>query len=167
MPSPADTVSKNKASELIRSHWRPEAIARKVHCHPSTLYKWENRMQMYGTIDRPLHLRLPTGRPRLIHSAAVESLLKYRRQNHWVYQDEMVIFLEEEWGIIVDWSTISRLLKKHRISNKKGQRLGRTQSQAPSIVGHGKGVEVVRRPRTTTVASATITKKLIQDQHMT
>jgi hypothetical protein len=107
MPSPADTVSKNKASELIRSHWRPEAIARKVHCHPSTLYKWENRMQMYRTIDRPLHLCLPTGRLCRIHSAAVESLLEYQRQNPWVYQDEMAIFLEEEWGITIAKSTIS------------------------------------------------------------
>jgi transposase len=42
----------------------------------------------------------------------------------------MAIFLEEEWGITIDRSTISRLLKKHRISNKKGQRLGHTQSQS-------------------------------------
>ena len=87
-------------------------------------------MQMYGTIDRPPHLRLPIGRPRRIHSTAVESLLEYQRQNPWVYQDEMAIFLEEEWGITIDRSTISRLLKKHRISNKKGQRLRHTQSQS-------------------------------------
>jgi hypothetical protein len=97
--SPANTVSRNKASELIRSYWRPEAITKKVHFHPSTLYKWENRIQMYGAIDRLAHLRLPTGRPRRLHSAAVDSLLEYQKQNPWVYQDEMAIFLEEEWGI--------------------------------------------------------------------
>jgi arginine repressor len=36
------------------------------------------------------------------------------------------MFLEEEWGITVNQSTISRLLKQHRISNKKGQRIGHT-----------------------------------------
>lgn len=81
MPSPTDTVSKNKASELIQSHWTPEAIAKGVHRHPSTWYRWKNRIQMYGTIDRPVHLRLPTGRPRRIYSAAVESLLEYQKQN--------------------------------------------------------------------------------------
>jgi transposase len=68
---------------------------------------------MYRAIDRPAHLHLPTGRPRQIHSAVVESLLEYKRQNPWVYQDEMVIFLEEEWGISVDRSTVSRLLQRH------------------------------------------------------
>ena len=42
----------------------------------------------------------------------------------------MAIFLEEEWGILVNQSTISRLLKRHRISNKRGQQVGHTQSQA-------------------------------------
>jgi transposase len=85
---------------------------------------------MYGTIDWPPHLRLPMGRPRRLHSAAVDSLLEYQKQNLWAYQDEMAMFLEEEWGITVSQSTISRLLKKHRLSNKSGQRVGHTQSQA-------------------------------------
>jgi len=45
----------------------------------------------------------------------------------------MVIFLEEEWGIRVNWSTIARFLKKHKIPNKKGQKVGHTQSQALRI----------------------------------
>jgi transposase len=113
MPSPADTVTKNKATQLIQSHWRPEAITKKgFHC-PSTLYRWEIRVQMYGAIDRPVYLRLPLGRPRRIHTAAIEGLLEYQKQNPWVYQDEMAMFLEEEWGISVNQSTISRVLKKH------------------------------------------------------
>ena len=87
------------------------SIAIPVHCINGRI-----GCKMYGTIDRPLHLRLPTARPRRTHSAAVESLLEYQRQNPWVYQDEMAIFLEEKWGITLDRSTISRLLKKHRIS---------------------------------------------------
>jgi hypothetical protein len=85
---------------------------------------------MYGAIDRPAHLRLPPGRPRRIHSAAVDSLLEHQKQNPWVYQDEMVMFLKEEWGLAVIQSTISRLLKKHQISNKRRQRLGHLQSQS-------------------------------------
>jgi hypothetical protein len=46
----------------------------------------------------------------------------------------MSIFLEEEWGLFgISQSTISRLLKEHRISNKKGQKVGHTQSQALRI----------------------------------
>lgn len=41
----------------------------------------------------------------------------------------MAAFLLEEWDIQVSQSTISRLLKNHRVSRKKGQRLGEGQSQ--------------------------------------
>lgn len=59
MPTPADTVSKNKAVALLESHWKPLAVASKDR---STLYRWENRLQMWGSIDRP-HLRVKTGWP--------------------------------------------------------------------------------------------------------
>jgi Arginine repressor, DNA binding domain len=84
---------------------------------------------MYGSLNRPAHLRLRTGRRRRIHAAAVQSLLEYIKQNPWVYQNEMVLFLDEEWGIQVNQSTVCRLLKEHRISNQRGQRIGHTQSQ--------------------------------------
>ncbi len=126
----ADTVTKNKATELLRSHWRPDAVATKLHIHDRTVYRWVNTLQIHGSLNRPPHLCLRTGRRRRIHTAAVESLLEYIKQNPWVYQDEMVIFLEEEWGIQVHQSTVCRLLKKHNISNQRGQRLGHTQSQS-------------------------------------
>jgi transposase len=41
----------------------------------------------------------------------------------------MVLLLEEEWGIKVSQSTVSRLIQRDKIQNKKGQRIGHTQSQ--------------------------------------
>jgi hypothetical protein len=41
----------------------------------------------------------------------------------------MVLFLEEEWGIRASRSAVVRLLKRVRIGNKRGQRVGHTQSQ--------------------------------------
>ena len=38
----------------------------------------------------------------------------------WSYQDELAIFLEDEWGITVSRPTIYRILKEARISRKKG-----------------------------------------------
>ena len=40
------------------------------------------------------------------------------------------MFLEEEWDIRVNRSTVSRLLQRNKLRNKKGQRIGHTQSQA-------------------------------------
>jgi hypothetical protein len=42
----------------------------------------------------------------------------------------MVMFLEEEWNIRVNQSTVSQLLKRNKLQNKKRQRIGHTQSQA-------------------------------------
>ncbi len=39
-------------------------------------------------------------------------------------QKEMVWFLWEEWGLHVHQSTISRILKRRRWSEKQGQRVG-------------------------------------------
>jgi transposase len=124
-----DTVTKTKAIELLRSHWRPDAIALKLRIPERTVYEWERKLLTYGDLDRPEHLRLRTGRRHRLHTAAKEGLLEYIKQYPWVYQDEMAIYLEEEWGIQVHRSTISRFLKEHHISNKRGQRVGHTQSQ--------------------------------------
>jgi len=42
----------------------------------------------------------------------------------------MVLFMEEEWNIRVNRSTVSWLLQRNKLRNKKGQRIGHTQSQA-------------------------------------
>jgi hypothetical protein len=42
------------------------------------------------------------GQPRPIHAAAEQPLLEYIARCLWIYQDEMVLFLEEEWDIRVN-----------------------------------------------------------------
>jgi hypothetical protein len=37
-----------------------------------------------------------------------------------------VLFLEEEWDIRVNWSTVSRLLPMNKLRTEKGQRIGHT-----------------------------------------
>jgi len=76
---------------------------------------------------------MKAGQPRPIHTAAEKSLLEYIVRCPWIYQDEMVLFLEEEWDIKVNRSTVSRLLKRNRLRNKRGQRIRHTQSQALRI----------------------------------
>jgi transposase len=129
-----DTNTKSKAVALLQSHWRPDAIATKSHCHLSTAYRWEKRLQTFGAPNPPGRLR--TGRHRKITTAARNSLLEYQRRHPWAFQDELALFLEEEWEVTVDKSTICRLLKREGISKKKGELIGpqsqplRTQWQA-------------------------------------
>ena len=69
-----------------------------------------------------------TGPNRKLHPAALESLQAYLRQYPFTYQDELKVFLNEEWGIQVSKPTICRRLKELDISRQTGQRVG-PQSQ--------------------------------------
>ena len=121
-----NSATKSKAVHLLRTHWRPDAVAEKSRCSRSIAYPWEQRLRMFGAPSNPYRLR--NGRPRSIPRATIENLLQYHLANPWMYQDELAMFLEEEWGISVDRSTISRLLKREGINRKKGELIG-PQSQ--------------------------------------
>ena len=84
-------------------------------------------MAMYSTLNAPY--RLPIGRPKALHSAAVESLLLCHRRYPYLYHDELIHFMDEEWWIRISQPTVSRVLRHNRISRKKGQIIGDAQSQ--------------------------------------
>ena len=99
-----DTASKSKAVALLHAHWKPTAIASKIHCHRATIYRWEGNIQKHGYLNPRHACRL--GRPRVVHTAAKNSALEYVRQHPWIYQDELAMFLAEEWDIYVYRTTV-------------------------------------------------------------
>ena len=115
------------ATHLLHSHWKPSSIAIKLYCSRTTIKRWERNIQIYGDIDIPNGL--PMGRPTRLTPAAKVALLEYQRRCPWAYQDELAVFVQEEWGIHCHQSTISRFLKGSGVGRKKGQRIGQTQSQ--------------------------------------
>jgi transposase len=67
---------------------------------------------------RPIARR--TGGPRRIITFRIEQAVRYLlAEMPWLYQDEITEFLLEAFGVIVDRSTISRLLKHINITRKK------------------------------------------------
>ena len=68
----------------------------------------------------PLFHAQSVDRSRRIIIAAKKTLLEYLNRRSWFYQDELIIFLEEEWDITVSQFTISRLLKEEGINRKRG-----------------------------------------------
>ena len=72
-----DTASKSKAVALLHAHWKPTAIASKIHCHRATVYGWEGNIQKHGHLNPPHPLR--RGRPRAVHTAAKKGALEYVR----------------------------------------------------------------------------------------
>ena len=114
------------AEHLLCSHWKAKAIAKDIRCSKTAVYALRKRLQVYHTTDPPY--TLPLGQPRRIITAAKEAVLKYLRQRPWSYQDELAMYLEEEWRIRVSQPTICRLLKENRISLKKRLRIEQNQS---------------------------------------
>ena len=39
-----NTASKSKAITLLHAHFKPSTIASSIHCHPSTIYRWEGNI---------------------------------------------------------------------------------------------------------------------------
>lgn len=123
-----NAYARYRANELLLSHWKPDAVAADIHCHTSTIYEIERTRQMYGTPYRPPEVLQKRGRKKAIHQAAKEGLLEYQATRPWLYQDELVEYLKQEWDISLHKSNLSRLLKQEALSRKQGQRVG-PQSQ--------------------------------------
>ena len=113
--------ARGKAQFLLRNHWRPDAIAkdRDIRAGRSTIYGYEQRLQTYGSLQHP-HARR-RGRPGNITVAAKDGLQEHLLNCPWLYQDEMVAYLEEEWDIQTSRPAVGRFLKEIKWSNKLGK----------------------------------------------
>lgn len=103
-------------SELLRNHWKPEAVPKRVSCSTRTTQRWEWNLYAFGCIHPPY--LLTAGRPPKVPTAAKKALVQHSRAFPWKYQDELAEFLDEEWGIEVSRQSISRYLKEAGITNK-------------------------------------------------
>ena len=87
-----------RARLLLESHWRPDAAAEDARCCTSTSYNWERNLAIYGDTYKK---KLADGRPKKLIPSALNALLEYQCQKPWLYQKELVRFLEEEWEVYV------------------------------------------------------------------
>lgn len=131
MTKPLAPALRSKIVRYLLLHWLPDLIASDVHCHVATVFHIQESLFIYGTPFRP-QLR-PKGAPRALTKAAETSLLQYVERQPWAQQKEMVWFLWEEWGLAVHRSTVSKALKRLRINQRKGQRLGSDQGITTAV----------------------------------
>ncbi len=111
---------------LLLLHWASWAIAEEVHCCPATVYNIQKNLFMYNS---PFKSRFRSKEAsRKMFKAAENDLIVYLEEQSWIMQKEMIWYIWEERGINVHRFTISRILKRRRWSNKKGQRVGVRQN---------------------------------------
>ena len=125
-----DLSTQSDIEALNHADWRPDAIAQHLVNRPgiASVYRMRNNLAMYGSRYCPYQSK--PGPRRSITTAARLSLLAYLEDKPWILQSEMVMFLEEEWGIETSQPSVSRMLKEHGISHKQGHRGSNEQNEA-------------------------------------
>ena len=116
---PLSAAARAEIATLLEIDSDPAEIARCYRVHYTTVARYRTNLQYFG---QPLPPQVAQGRPRKITMDAEEGLIDWLWENSddhkTAYFDEMVHFLEEKFDIYVSKSTVSRLLKKKRFSNK-------------------------------------------------
>ena len=115
-------------TRLLLLQWTVAAVAESANVCTKTVYRILANLFTYGQA-RPPSIRR-RGCPRKITVAASQALEKQIRKTPWMYQDEMVEFLWEEHGINAHQSTVSRLLKRLKLSRKASRRVSSRQNEA-------------------------------------
>jgi transposase len=117
-----DPPRRAKVVRYLLLQWRPDDIAREVHCHVNTIYNLRRNLWMYGMSSKSsVRTR---GSPHKM-TKATEDLLQFLTRNPLSDQGEMGWFIWEECGIRVSQPTISRFLKRVRWSRKKARRVSK------------------------------------------
>ena len=119
-------VVKETIVTLLLLHWRSDVIAEEVHCHFTTVYRFQKNLFMYNSSFRS-QFRFKDASWK-IFSITEDSLITYLKQQSWAMQKDMMWFLWEKWDIHVHRFTIFRILKKKHWSNKKRQRVSIRQN---------------------------------------
>jgi transposase len=112
---------------LLLLGWPAHAIAADCHVHPSTVYKQANNLLRYGSIKAPGLRKL--GRPRKLTAADKEAVLELLLAEEWRRQDKIIFWLWCERDVLVNWSTISRMLKRRKWTQKELRRISLGRSE--------------------------------------
>jgi transposase len=107
--------------------WDIEAISKECHVAVRTVYRIQSNLLRHGSIRPPQFRQL--GRARKLSSADEEALLHYLLREGWQQQQEMVWWLYHERDVLVNCSTVSRMLKRRGWSRKELRRISQARSK--------------------------------------
>ena len=129
-PFPSRGLSRQLRTRILRLvllGWSPHAIAADCHVHLATVYKLTNNLLQYGSIKAPGYRKL--GRPRNLTTADEEAVFEFLLSEGWRQQDEITFWLWCERAILVSRSTISRILKRRKWTQKEFRRISLGRSK--------------------------------------
>ncbi len=121
MIDPLSAAIRFRIVRLLLLHWQPAVIVEEVHCCSRTVYSILENLFMYSSSFKSQFR--PKEILRKMFKTAENDLIVYLEEQPWIMQKEMIWYIWEKWGINMHRFTISRILKRRRWSNKKGQRV--------------------------------------------
>ena len=101
--------------------WSAYDIAAECRVHPVTVYRMARNLLQYGGIRAPAVRKL--GRPRRLTTADEDAVLELLLSEGWRQQEEIVFWLWCERGVLVHRSTVSRMLKRRKWTQKELRRI--------------------------------------------
>jgi transposase len=125
------THPRDKMAQCVRFlmlGWRPEAISKEIFIPVRTIRYWESNLLRYGSSLPPRNRTF--GRPRKLTRADEDALFNILAIDGWMMHDEMAFWLSVERGVFVSRSTICRVLKRNKWTQKNIARLSLSRSEA-------------------------------------
>ena len=101
--------------------WSPHDIAAECRVHPATVYRMARNLLQYGGIRAPAVRKL--GRPRRLTTADEDAVLELLLSEGWRQQEEIVFWLWCERAVLVHRSTVPRMLKRRKWTQKELRRI--------------------------------------------
>lgn len=127
MPPALSTAVKDRITQRLAEGRSVRAIASAEQVTVRVVFKIQANIRTFGTHTAPPTSAL--GRPPTVTAIMKAGLRVYLEDRPWAYQDEMQLYLYDDWGVAVDRSTISRLLKSMGITRKMLKRIAAERDQ--------------------------------------
>ena len=125
MPRPISSALRTRIRDHLDRKDSTAVIHQATGVSVSTINRIRKAYRDTGSV-----MAFTPGRPQALSNYHAEQLMEYLNQRPTAYQDEMVWFLFDEFGILVDQSTISRALSRRHWSRKVVKRQAAQPSEA-------------------------------------
>ncbi len=110
------TQIKDIALELWTLGWEPSDICHIFHVSPSSLYRWRNLFETFGTpANRPAPFR---GRPRIVNLAALDAIHVLLKSHPDTYLDELQWYLAIHHDLPISIAALQRNLVRAGLTRK-------------------------------------------------
>lgn len=137
-----DDGCRQMARTMLESGCCLASIAMTLHISDSTVKRYRRNLERYGEVLATVNPEVSRGRPRLLGSELWKQVLDWAAdQPQSPYAEEMSAYIDDQWGITVSRSTVSRWLKESGWSWKLAERYNpnRSDDLRSSFIGRISG----------------------------